>query len=119
LSGYLLLAQRLYEKGQVDAEGWNFGPRDEDAQPVQWIVERLCQAWGGGAHWALQPGEHPHEAHYLKLDISKARQRLQWSPRWSLDMALSRITDWHQHWMAGEDMRSVCLQDIQHYQQST
>jgi CDP-glucose 4,6-dehydratase len=119
LSGYLLLAQRLYEEGQVDAEGWNFGPRDEDAQPVQWIVERLCQAWGEGAQWALQPGEHPHEAHFLKLDISKARQRLQWSPRWSLDMALSRITSWHQHWMAGADMRSVCLQDIQHYQQST
>ena len=119
LSGYLLLAQRLYEQGQVDAEGWNFGPRDEDAQPVQWIVERLCQAWGEGAQWALQPGEHPHEAHFLKLDISKARQRLQWSPRWSLDMALSRITSWHQHWMAGADMKSVCLQDIQHYQQST
>ncbi len=45
LSGYLLLAERLFEQGQADAEGWNFGPRDEDARPVQWIVERLCERW--------------------------------------------------------------------------
>lgn len=116
LSGYLLLAERLYEHGQTDAEGWNFGPRDEDAQPVQWIVERLCASWGQGASWSLQAGEHPHEAHYLKLDISKARQRLQWTPRWSLETALSRIIDWHQAWLSGADMRAFCLQQINQYQ---
>lgn len=116
LSGYLLLAERLYESGQADAEGWNFGPRDEDAQPVQWIVERLCAAWGSNASWHLQPGEHPHEAHFLKLDISKARQRLHWAPRWSLDNALIHIIDWHQAWLAGNDMHAVCLNQISQYQ---
>ena len=48
LSGYLQLAQRLLAEGQLDAEAWNFGPRDADARPVQWIVERLCAGWGGG-----------------------------------------------------------------------
>jgi CDP-glucose 4,6-dehydratase len=116
LSGYLVLAERLFEHGQQDAEGWNFGPRDEDAQPVQWIVEHLCQAWGGGATWAVQPGDHPHEAHFLKLDISKARQRLQWAPRWSLQTALGHITQWHQAWLAGQDMRAICIQQINSYQ---
>ncbi|MBD8528771.1 MULTISPECIES: CDP-glucose 4,6-dehydratase [unclassified Massilia] len=116
LSGYLVLAQRLYEHGQADAEGWNFGPRDEDAQPVQWIVERLCEAWGQGAAWALQPGDHPHEASYLKLDISKARQRLNWAPRWPLHTALSHITDWHRAWLGGADMRTFCLEQISQYQ---
>lgn len=116
LSGYLVLAERLYQNGQTDAEGWNFGPRDEDAQPVQWIVERLCEAWGRGAGWALQPGSHPHEASYLKLDISKARQRLQWAPRWSLQTALPRITEWHQAWLSGTDMHAICLQQIYQYQ---
>ena len=116
LSGYLLLAERLYESGQADAEGWNFGPRDEDAQPVQWIVERLCAAWGSNASWHLQPGEHPHEAHFLKLDISKARQRLHWAPRWPLDNALSHIIDWHQAWLAGNDMHAFCLDQISQYQ---
>ncbi|AWB33043.1 CDP-glucose 4,6-dehydratase [Orrella marina] len=116
LSGYLLLAERLYTNGQTDAEGWNFGPRDEDARPVQWIVEHLCDSWGNGASWKIQPGFHPHEATYLKLDISKARQRLQWSPRWSLETALKHITDWHQSWLNGQDMRAVCLNQISEYE---
>lgn len=117
LSGYLLLAERLYQHGQTDAEGWNFGPKDEDAQPVQWIVERLCEAWGGDAKWALQPGDHPHEANYLKLDISKAKQRLHWAPRWPLQTALLKITDWHKSWLAGDNMRAVCLHQISEYSQ--
>ena len=103
-------------QGLVDAEGWNFGPRDEDARPVQWIVEHLCESWGDGAAWTLQPGDHPHEAGFLKLDISKAHQRLQWAPRWSLETALKRITDWHQAWLSGQDMCAVCLNQISQYQ---
>lgn len=114
LSGYLVLAERLYLYDQQVAEGWNFGPRDEDAQPVQWIVERLCQEWGGGT-WVLQPGEHPHEAHFLYLDISKARQRLNWAPRWSLQTALRHTTQWHQAWLAGQEMRAFCLHQIHTY----
>lgn len=116
LSGYLVLAERLYQHGQQYAEGWNFGPRDEDAQPVQWIVERLCQAWGGGVTWGVQPSDHPHEANFLKLDISKARQRLQWAPRWSLQSALIHTTHWHQAWLAGQDMRAICLKQINSYE---
>jgi CDP-glucose 4,6-dehydratase len=115
LSGYLLLAERLYKTGQIDAEGWNFGPHDDDARSVQWIVEHLCEAWGDGASWTLQPGEHPHEASFLKLDISKVRQRLQWTPRWSLETALKSITEWHQAWLSGQDMQAVCLNQISQY----
>jgi CDP-glucose 4,6-dehydratase len=116
LAGYLLLAERLVTDGQAHAEAWNFGPRDEDARPVQWIVEHLCEAWGEGASWSLQPGSHPHEANFLKLDISKARQRLPWVPRWPLETALGHITDWHHAWLAGRDMHATCLQQISQYQ---
>lgn len=116
LSGYLLLAEKLHEQGQSFAEGWNFGPRDEDARPVEWIVEQLCQAWGPGASWQLLPGHHPHEANYLKLDISKAKQRLHWVPRWSLEQALEHITHWHRAWLDGQDMRALCLRQIHQYQ---
>lgn len=112
LSGYLLLAERLHAHGQADAEAWNFGPREEDARPVQWIVERLCAGWGDGAFWTRQPGEHPHEAGWLKLDISKARQRLDWAPCWPLEAALARTIEWHRAWRDGQDMRTVCLQQI-------
>lgn len=115
LSGYLLLAESLYENGQADAEAWNFGPKDEDAQSVQWIVQELCNLWGNTALWTLQPGEHPHEANFLKLDISKARQRLLWAPRWSLEAALNRIIDWHKAWHARDNMHNVCLNQINEY----
>jgi CDP-glucose 4,6-dehydratase len=112
ISGYLRLAELLIESGQEFAEGWNFGPLNEDARPVQWIVDHLCSKWGGDARWELQPGDHPHEATYLKLDISKATQRLKWSPRWKLDEALTRIVDWHQAWRRGDDMRAFSLAQI-------
>lgn len=116
LAGYLLLAERLWQQDGDVARAWNFGPSDEDAWPVQSVVERLCALWGRGAQWRLQPGEHPHEAHFLKLDTSQARQRLGWAPRWGLETALARITDWHQAWLEGADMRTVCLQQIHQHQ---
>ena len=115
LSGYLTLAQRLWHEGADVAEGWNFGPHDEDARPVRWIVERLAAAWGEGAGWRLDAAAHPHEAHFLKLDISKARARLGWQPRWRLDEALARIVEWHRAWLAGDDVRALCLRQIQQY----
>lgn len=115
LSGYLLLAERLYEHGQTDAESWNFGPLDEDAQSVQSVVEQLCKTWGNDASWIQQAGNHPHEAGYLKLDISKARNRLHWTPCWTLETALTQTVEWHKSWLAGQDMRAVCQQQISLY----
>lgn len=116
LSGYLVLAQKLYEAGTDYAEGWNFGPNDEDAKPVQWIVESLTRSWGEGAIWVIDSGNHPHEAHYLKLDCSKAKARLDWHPRWHLDEALERIVEWHRAYRDKNDMREVTLRQIAEYQ---
>jgi len=116
LSGYLVLAQKLFEDGQGHAEAWNFGPRDEDAQPVRQIVERMVAAWGDGARWQLDGGQHPHEAQGLKLDISKARARMGWRPSWPLAHALGRIITWHQAWLAREDVRQLCLKQIHEYE---
>ena len=115
LSGYLTLAERLYTQGQAFAEGWNFGPKDDDAQPVQWIVEHMVNEWGNGASWQQEGGVHPHEANYLKLDISKAKFKLGWQPRWHLATALKLITTWHQAYMANDDMKKLCLAQIDQY----
>ncbi len=115
LSGYLQLAQKLYEEGAGYAEGWNFGPSDEDAKPVQWIVEKLTQSWGDGANWVLDGGDHPHEAHYLKLDCSKAKARLNWHSRWHLEKTLSAIIDWHKNYQRGADMKKITLEQIKIY----
>jgi len=115
LSGYLCLAEQLYTQGQAFAEGWNFGPKDDDARPVQWIVEHMVNHWGNGASWQQDGGVHPHEANYLKLDISKAKARLGWQPRWPLATALEHITSWHRAWLAQQDMHQLCLTQIQQY----
>lgn len=115
LSGYLLLAQKLWEKGSSYAEGWNFGPNEEDAKPVSRIVERLTELWGKGARWIIDPGEHPHEAHYLKLDCAKAKARLEWRPKWDLEQALQHITAWHKAYQGSEDMREFTLRQIEFY----
>lgn len=116
LSGYLLLAQKLYEEGAAYAESWNFGPSDEDAKPVQWIVEKLTTSWGEDARWMLDGGDHPHEAHYLKLDCSKAKARLDWHPRWTLPATLNSIVRWNKQWLAGKNMKTVSLEQIADYQ---
>ena len=115
LRGYLMLAARVHGHSSEFAEGWNFGPRDEDCRPVSEIVATLVDAWGGKAAWGAQPGEHPHEAGYLKLDSSKARTRLGWRPRTSLAEGLAMTVAWHRAWLAGEDMNSLTLRQIEHH----
>ena len=116
LGGYLTLAERLYTQGQAFAEGWNFGPKDDDAQPVQWIVEHMVNSWGNGASWQQDGRVHPYEANYLKLDISKAKANLDWQPRWSLQQALHASVEWHQQWLAGANMKAFTMAQIDHYQ---
>jgi len=121
LSGYLVLAQHLYaeEEGTLDnktfADGWNFGPKEEDAQPVEWILDQMVLAWGKGAKWTLDSKNNPHEAMFLKLDTSKAKQRLKWEPTWRLQESLLRIISWHQAWIVKSDMKTICIDEINDY----
>ena len=119
LRGYLTLAERLYQHGPDYGEGWNFGPNDEDAKTVGWIVEKISALWGQDAAWQVDAGEHPHEAVYLKLDISKARSRLNWHPALNLKQALQLIVDWSQARSSGADMQQFTLSQIQSYQALT
>lgn len=116
LSGYLTLAQHLYEHGNKYASGWNFGPGDDDARPVEWIVQKICAKWGGAAGYTIDEGEHPHEAHYLKLDCSKARAELGWQPRWNLETAIDKIVQWTSTYSENGSLREMCLAQIQEYQ---
>jgi CDP-glucose 4,6-dehydratase len=115
LSGYLVLAQALWEKPEL-AEGWNFGPADEDARPVGWIVQRIAAQWPQELRWVQDDGPHPHEANYLKLDSSKARARLGWRPRLQLGETLESIVTWYSELRSGADMRAVTLGQIEAFQ---
>lgn len=116
LFGYLLLAQALYNEPTIYAEGWNFGSHDDDAKPVQFIVECLADIWGTDAKWRLDENKHPHEANYLKLDCSKAKIRLHWNSKWSLKDALEKTVDWQKNYQQGANMKTFTRQQIAIYQ---
>ena len=114
LSGYLQLAESLWQSDEF-ADGWNFGPEERDARPVHWIIERLSELWGEEIPWTHDGGSHPYEMLYLRLDSSKARVRLGWTPRWDLEQALASIVSWYKAFQAGEDLRELSLHQIQEF----
>jgi CDP-glucose 4,6-dehydratase len=115
LTGYLMLGAKLLSKGCEYAEGWNFGPDDRDAQPVEWITGKICSLWGEDASYETDTNPQPHEANYLKLDCSKAKTRLGWYPKWNIETALYQIVEWTKAYNRGENMREFCEKQIQEY----
>lgn len=115
LSGYLQLAEALCNAPAEHTEGWNFGPTDEDAVPVGQIVSTVSRLWGPAARWVADKGPHPHEAHFLKLDSSKARSRLGWRPRLGLASALEWTVEWYKTQAQGGDARALTLAQIERY----
>ena len=115
LSGYLRLAEKLYKNGRTYSGPWNFGPDDHDAKSVQWVAEQLIGKWGASVSWGKDPNTNHHEANCLKLDISKAKSLLGWTPQWSLQNALDNIVSWHKRYTTRADPRTLCIQQIKNY----
>jgi len=127
LGGYLMIARHLFEGQRWAAEGWNFGPADDDTQPVDWIADRMVARWHGDEPgrdagdaprgWDRPDGDLPavHEATLLKLDCAKARSVLGWRPAWGLSEALTRIVAWHRAVADGGDARAVSLTQLDDY----
>jgi CDP-glucose 4,6-dehydratase len=116
LRGYLMLAERLSTDGSRFASGWNFGPAETDAKPVAWIADKLAKLWGSGAAWNFDETLHPREAHFLKLDASKAKACLNWRPVLPLDLALEWIAEWWRAFQAGADLRLLTRTQIERYE---
>lgn len=116
LNGYLVLAEKLWAMNKKFAGAWNFGPRDDDCQPVSWVVDQLAKQWGNGARWELDANVHPHEANFLKLDCTKAKTNLGWTPKLTLREALIHTIDWYRAYCAKDDMRVKTLEQITEYQ---
>jgi CDP-glucose 4,6-dehydratase len=115
LGGYLLLAEKLWSDGKKYSEGWNFGPNDEDVKPVSWIIDKLSQLWGDTLTWDLYPENHHHEAKYLKLDCTKAKNKLGWSPKTSLEAGLRLTVEWYKQYQRGTNLRQVTEEQIRQF----
>jgi CDP-glucose 4,6-dehydratase len=115
LNGYLVLAEALYNEGPRHAEAWNFGPYEFSDRTVGWIVDRLCGLWGLDIPKHPHSGPQPHEAGYLKVDSSKARALLGWSPKLDLEVTLQWIVDWTKVHQGGGDVKTVTLSQIRRF----
>ncbi len=115
LSGYLCLAEALLNRGVEVSSSWNFGPADDDARPVSWIVQRILARFPGVEH-SVQGDAARHEAGLLKLDSTRARTELGWQPRWTLAEALEATVAWHLSWQSGADMREITNEQIRRYE---
>ncbi len=116
LSGYLLLAERMWSGGAGFAQAWNFGPSERATRPVAEVMDRIVALWGGGLRWEADSESHPHEATLLRLDSSKARGKLGWRPRMSLQLALEWTVHWYQTQLRGADMQQLTTSQIARYQ---
>jgi CDP-glucose 4,6-dehydratase len=114
LSGYLILAEKLYKNQDKYSEDWNFGPNEKDVKPVDWILDKMIKKWPGSS-WRLDVSPNSHEANFLKLDITKAESKLGWKPVWELSHTLDKIISWHKAWLNAEDVQAVCLTEIEEY----
>jgi CDP-glucose 4,6-dehydratase len=117
IAGYIKLAEHLLSDDATRyATAFNFGPNEEDARPVSWIADRITRTWGDGARWVLDEDPGVHEAGYLKLDASRARAELGWTPQLRLAEALDWLVEWYKAHAAGADMQSLTLRQIAAYE---
>lgn len=116
LNGYILLTERLFTEGRAYAEPWNFGPDDEAEKSVEYILKQMIELWGEGAKWSLDENWNPHEANYLKLDSSKARIRLGWAPKFTLDQSLKYVVDWYKLYYAGGNIIEFTEKQLDEYE---
>lgn len=115
LSGYLTLAQALYENGAEYAQGYNFGPLPEGHVSTEALVSLFCEKWGCGAVYQAVDMGGPHEAGLLKLDISKSAGALGFSPKWSLSKTIESIVEWTKAYQQGDNMNNVTRRQIEDY----
>ncbi len=116
LYGYLKLAQALYETPSSYSEPWNFGPNESDIKCVSWIAEKIVDLWGASTSWNPSEGKHPHEAAILKLDTSKSRALLDWTPIYSIETVLQSTVEWYQAYhYTSADIQVFTQEQIKRY----
>lgn len=113
LSGYLLLAEKLYSGSNSYADAWNFGPNESDDRTVSWVANRISTLLDKNIEiFSMETDAQPHEANYLRLDCAKVQSKLGWKPIWNLEKGLKETAQWYLAYKDNQDMRDFTLKQI-------
>ena len=114
LSGYLLLAQKMWERPTEYCEGWNFGPNQESVQTVWEVASAIIKDFGYGELKDVSDSKALHEANLLMLDNTKAKTRLGWLPRLDTLQTVDLVADWYKHYRRGK-VYDICVNEIKSF----
>lgn len=125
LSGYLTLGEKLLnpkEKGEKYAQGFNFGPNPEGVLTVGEVAQKVVNYYGRGEiiiNKSDNLADNLHEANLLMLDIQKAKEFLDWEPKYSPDEAIKATVEWYKKFYAGENMLEFTIEQIENYSKTS
>lgn len=114
LSGYMLLAKKLWEHPTEFCEGWNFGPESESVSTVWEVATELIKNYGKGELKDSSDSNAVHEAKLLMLDITKAKTKLGWKPRMNMQQCMELVADWYKRYQT-EDVYQLCIEEIHQF----
>lgn len=114
LSGYLTLGEKLLEGKQEFADGFNFGPESNSVLTVKDIVKKIINYYGKG-NVIIHPDTKFHEANLLMLDITKAKTKLDWHPKYNANEAIEKTVLWYKNFYANKNMQKYSIEQIKEY----
>ncbi|MCH9634302.1 MAG: CDP-glucose 4,6-dehydratase [Chlamydiae bacterium] len=117
ISGYLSLTEKLWETPSLFSGEWNFSPSSEESHSVRAVVEKAMTIWPEEIQWDHEISNQVHEANFLKLDSSKARKYLNWSPQKKIDEIMESTLNWYIAYFNHEDLMNYSTQEITKYSQ--
>jgi CDP-glucose 4,6-dehydratase len=105
LSGYLSLAQNLYENKNLSGLAFNFGPNSNQNHSVLDVLNELKKYWKDNEKdelFSIHSGSNFHEAGLLKLNCDRALHYIQWNPTLNFTTTLSMTAKWYNEYFNGD-----------------
>lgn len=115
LAGYLLLAEKLLIDGRKYSGAWNFGPNISDIKPVSWVVQKFANLWNDEIKFEMRHSDQLHEAKHLSLDCTKAKTKLDWTPKTDIETAIKLTVEWYKQYFTGKDLRRFTEEQIKQF----
>lgn len=114
LSGYLLLASKMYQEPEKFGDAYNFGPNFKSVITVGELADLIIREWGSGDWIDASDGNHMHEAHSLYLETCKAQSQLRWFPCWDIETTIAETVKWYKEFEK-KDPYEICKEQILAY----